>query len=918
MTQSFWEELYETLSGLFGDAGAAVLSVEQDIKLEESVPGRDRSRNRLHEDNTHSNFAHNNNFARLGGVAFARVVYSMPYVHWYRVQVDGLGDMPACGISETGTTPFSVHNTSTFPVHSSVLVWVPEDQHCAYILGVVPDKNEDGGLVFPDNLFAGSGVGFKWEEYYKGLFGLTSSDGDVTDFSNNRALDGLGGEWGRLAEMGGGLHVDNLVSFIRADECTGLWCHYMDRLARLSGHNLDIRTAISELTVRSDTGEGIHTFGSTAYPWEAMGALTPGVEVLREETDKDVIFSKHVAKLEPVTDDQQPFYRLEEFRGYLGQAFMRHVSIPGIETGLLSASDQGKKLTGVFREQIGMDGSWGVESAHSVSIAKRSIIPIARRRLAVEDATGDRAANYNFSGRDVDPDETEPAHKIKSISGSGVQGHVQETLGLSDLTAYLFEWKGLHPFHYHTNDFLVRPMELANPQMTLLQAPPAFGELLKSTCLPAPTAQAQKIDHRYGEANYYETTAGFFLLPQGGVVIRDGFGSELKMVGGSATLSCPGDVWLQPGRNLNVLAGDDVNVRAKNSMDFYTTDKDIRFKSENNMEFLSANSGNGRMLFESKADGTFQTDEDVVGEEIIGSGFIFKSEKAEFITAVAGIYLRTGGGTDDTKIQGGPIVLDADKGKKDIQVIGQTVTMHIEKALRHTFPVEGEKTVSNVFHPKGVLLHSSAIIDGNLYVMEGGITLGKGHIAMLDGQIGSGSAKPEARHVGQYRDNSLTKLRDNIELAKKNLATTIKNGTAIYEDNVKSIYYDEESQVGNGTFQARSCFSPRNDEQMNTTSFKFAENYWQQIAEATDAVPGRWSENIITYRGKDYMPYPGLKAWVGEEGSEDDKSWLTYTTTLHDSANGVDKARGSVYEDFTALGELVKVAPDNIYPITSN
>lgn len=904
---TFVDELFSDVpfEEIFG-SDARKLSEDLSLQMVSDVPGQDRGQVETHSDEQTTQHLHNLNFGKKGGIAFGRIVYCQPYTHWYRVQIDDMdGDMICCRLTDASTTPGSVRDTAPLAPNTSVLLWRPDEGHFGFILNAVPDKVEDGNLVYPDWVSQGANVGFKREAYYHELFDLTADDADGMDFSNSRPLDSLSsGEWGRMSDFGGGIHIDNFMAFIRADESCGAWFFYLDRLARLSGHNLDIRTAVSEQMVRDDSEEGLNALGTTPYAWEAMGAFTSGQAQLRDETDFDVHYTVPYGRLEPKTNDQYPFYRYEEFRGYLGQAYMRHLAVPDLNSGLRRLDNSQIILPGVFREQIGLDGSYGLTSAHSISITKRSLIAIPKRKKLPAAPDGDDldAGNYKFAGLFGEGED----HIVGSPTATDENSHVQETMALSDFLAHLFEWKSIHPFHYHKTDFDTPEQTEASQKLQSLQSPPQFSRLSGGDpWLPPPRQAQQRVDHRYESVDYFETTAGFYLLPEGGAVFRGGGGEEIRMVGGRIQISAPGDVWLQPGRNVVLHAGDDLIAKAKNSMEFTATDHDVRFKAERNLEFLAANSGAGRMLFENKAIGTFHDVSDAVGEDLSGSGFLFKAKNSQFITAVQEVYLRTG-------VEGGiagPITLDAGKGQADINAVCRSYIRHIESLATDTFPVAGNKRVANNYTAFNAQIHSSLQIDGGLVVTENGMLI-KGNIAILGGHIGTELAEEFNGLCGVIKGENAVKAKESLEEVEAGIAEFKEAMSEFYEGSIEDRFYAEENFIGNDKFQEASSFSLRTAEQMNTKEFLFAEAYWQQIAQLTGTVPNTWTEKVITYRGLDMMPYPGIDKWTSA-------SWLTAELKLHDSTSGTDAARGSIYEEFENYEALQKVVPDGKFPIVS-
>lgn len=904
-------------------------STDLNRRSNEIVDGDSRGQVGLHSDPELAQTQHSLNFGKKGSIEFGKIVYTVPYTHWYKVQLDDMdGDMPCCRLMDTTPQPFSVRDTAPYSANTDVICWIPEEGRYGFILGAVPAKVEDAGLVFPDWIVQGSNCGFKKDAYYTELMQLCVDDAGIIDFSNNRPLDALATDWGRITDLGGGIHIDPYMLWLRQSDHCGLWLFYLDMLARLEGYNLDIRTAISEMLVRNDLGEGQHISQFSPYPWEVVGALTPGATLHRETSDFAVQYTAPYGKIEPLFDDQLPFYRYQEYRGYLGQGFMRQLQAPPTSTpsGALNRASNTSAFPGLFREQIGMEGAYSLSAAHSIIIEKRSTIHIPRRvRFAEDDGSGDNENNYRASGLTGDG----AAHVINDIGAPDSDAVEQEASGAVDFAAMAANWRTLHPFHYHQNDFATpdNTGSAGDSPFQSVQEPLSFSSLLSDPYLPDPAAVPVNIDHRYGSVDYFERKAGIYFLPRGGVVIRGGGGEEFRMSGGHVRISAPGGVWLQPGGNVNMYAGDDIIMRARNSVDVTTSEHDVRFKAENNMEFACGNSGIGRMLFDNKAAGAIHPQDDQVGEDIQGSGIIFKAPSSDFITACREIYLRTGGELRRAGASGGDavtpgrIVIDAARGSQPVMMIAQSFEKHLDIRDVTSFPVEGTKRTTHELNAVGCNLDAPLILNGNLtllknddlggsdgIVMSGWISINDGHIASTVAARGNQGGIENDR-VFQLKGKDLTKIIAALGKAENIVEDRRENEEESYDTRIDGVLYDDGA-VGNTEFQTnRLVFSLRTDEQMNTTNFKFPENYWQQLAVATGDVPDTWEEKSITYNGVTMFPHPG-QAWLSS-------TWQTSSPQLFNAATGQEAPRTSgLYEDFD-YSTLVEIAPNGLYPVTS-
>lgn len=851
--------------------------------------------------------AHQQKWGRASVFTTGKIIYAVPYLNWYRVACDsGGGEIIACTLGESAVAPFSVRSCSPLPPTTLVLVHLPPDLPYGIILGAIPEIVADGARVFPSSIVQGSRGGFKHEKYYKDMPSLLAENAGWIDFSQGRPLDSSSiGEWGRFDDLGGGFFMDPFMKFVRVDESCGLWMFYYDRLLRLAANNFDQITSITEEMIRNDNGEGLAVAGSTPYPWEAFGAFKSGVKVHQVHTDQDVQYKLPCGKHEPLHDDQQSFYRYEEYRGYLGQAFMRHVMVPPQDyingETLNRFSDEAERI-GVFREQIGLDGSWAVESAHSISLAKRVLIPVPKRILLPEDPTGDdleQESDYKFAGTHG----SGPDHKIQAVPEAGYElPHLLTVAALSDVMAHAFNWKGLHAFHYHKKDFNT-PQESDLSPLESLQKAPNFSELTSGMWMSRPEPVEVEIDHRYPKTDYFETTAGIFITPDGGLVLRDGYGFELKTVGGNAQMSAPGDLWLQAGRSNVLYAGDDTIIRSHKSVDITSARKDVRLKAERNIDVLSGNSGTGRLLLECKAVGI---DHDVVGkegEDVDEPGIIFRT-KGELLAWAREIYLRTGGGD----VPEGNIVLDASQGGRKIVSSCIEFDVHADYGMAVSIPHGDEKDLVHYFGPNVVTLPTSVGVKGPMFIQQGGLFCG-GNVAIIGGHVASDAGNPS---VGEYRPGSdaHNQILEAMAAWSRTFENMVERMDAGYAEDIEDRWYPER-RGGHDTVIENATYAPRNEQQLNAVQFKLPEVYWAQLARLAGGTVQKWVEPVIEYQGVEMMPHPGKKKW------QEEKTYYTVQLKLHNAETGLDQPRPDLYED-PELDDWTKLTPDGNYPAVSS
>jgi hypothetical protein len=822
-----------------------------------SLPFKDSGVTAFSEDEAMTGSAYLQSF---GGKHFlvGQVVFTHPGAYWYRVRLDvGGGEIGCCVLSQNPFRPLGVRNCQQIPAASRVLVYISKGMPFGIIMGCLP-LIKDGAPSYSDFIVQGSGVGGFRESYYTSIPNKFANNGGVINFSCHRPSDSLGvGEWGQFNDLGGGFFIDPMMLFMRMDECSGLWMFYMDRLTRLCGYNFDFRSVISEETIRNDDGEGLHYSGYTPYPWEAAGAMNHSVEYFDDSLDdKDVITKSLRAKIEPKEKDQQPFYRLEEYRGYLGQAYMRSVQVPTDLSGINRySSDPG---LGVFREQLGLNGSWGVFSAHSIHIAKRTFLPHPKRIKPPEDATGDdlaKKSGYSPAGIYQSGDSFQD-HKLTDARGS--DHAAWGPAALLDALAYTTNWMGYHPFHYHAKDF-ARVEEDIQVQESI-----DFSLLKKNQWLPLPEPEEVEIDHRL-KAKFYALLSCLSFLPDGGVVIRGGAGCEIRLAGGSAQISAPGDIITQTGRSAITYAGDDCVIKAHNSVDLSAANGDMRLKSDVNMDLMSGNSGSGRLLVECRSEGGSNDVVGKFGEDIEQDGVIIKSSGNAALIASNGLYART---------ISGQVTIDAASGQNAIRTISSNIT-HFTQLVTMAFSAGNVQSV-HVFGATAVEFGGGIVGKGPMILTDGGIEC-KGSVAAIDGQAGGVDFSNPGYGLAQAQ---LSNLREEFR-------NRSNKASEEFENSITNTWYGDGG-LGSEEVINNTQFAPRTAKQMNSDDFTLPEVYWQQITTGGDI----WNEPTITYQGQEMMPHPGLVAWQTESG------FLKTPLQLHNVSTGEDKAPGSAYENY--------------------
>jgi hypothetical protein len=811
-----------------------------------------------------------------GGIRHGYVVDYVAYAHCYRVFLDNNHPIiPCTPLLQGSAVPWGARPLLSLPPGCPVQVIVHPQRLHGYIVGVEPRVRATAADSRSDWISQSGRCGVRVDGAHRQVFECTGKGG-VINWSSDRPMDALAGEAGWIAETGLRIALDPFFVQLAVNEICGIFGFYHDELLRIAAYNLHHFTCGGELEVLDDEGEVRWVGGDTPYPWEQLGCLVPGIDPFRDvDPQQAQVATPHYSYIEPADDHQLPFHRLLEFRGYLGQGGKRMIVVPpdGQRYGY---SGPGPK--GVYDEFRGLDGRWAVRSAKGIHIAKRTTIPVPRPRLRPEDRDGDNPENYRAAGLVGSGSEHVITGGPKALARLP---HLQQAASIADLHAWVFNWQGCHPFHYHGRDWDL-PEESASALGN--GHAPSFGYLSSSFYLPRPDAAQLKVDHRYGEVDYYPNEVSLDMTDDGAFLVGDGYGAEIQLVGGHIFLRSPADIWLLAGRNVNVWAGRDFCVRARNSFDVSATDGDGRIKAERNLHMLGGNAAAGGVLLESKSPSAYGYD-DAVGEDVVSGGIQLKAAKGGVTSWSRDIYLRVGGGDVES---GGQIILDADKGKSVIVTTSLALLNYVTESTVDYFGTSGAIRSANIYSDTGNLLGRPLEVVGDA-IFRGSMLI-RGWFEAVGGHIATELAQdPAYRYVSPLKDRPLQQARQALQETEDAEQKAVADGKKTYRSEFTNSLYADDG-AGNDKTIASIHFTFRSAAQYRTVDFTLYEARWQQLMRLAGG--GKtWSERPVTVANRETYPYPGKEIW------KDGEHLYTQDLVLVDPATGVAAARSE------ALGE---------------
>jgi len=833
---------------------------------------------------------------RPGHVFSGVVVHPLPHLNWYKVQTAEAGTIACCSLVHGTLLPHGPKPLAMAGPNEAVLVFKPHGLHFGLIVGVLPTPPAGGLPSVPDWVSQGSGVGVKREPGYRFPLQALYQLGGVVDWSANRPLDQTPLDQGWVTPTGLALTIDDEMVQLRVHEMCGLFATLYDGWLRLAGCQLLTESLVHETEAGDDEGESRYFHGIAAYPHEALGQYAPGRRWTAEYDDHAVHYTGHKAKVDLPDggEDLQPIYRYQEYGGYLGQGHVRLVMRPAADAGPRRHADADRPDVGLFLEAVGLDGSYTLLSAKSLHIGKRCQIVVPKQLRPPADKGGDDAerGGYRFSSLYG----TGPEHRVGDVRADG--GPVRSVLraaSVLDLLAYDAGWKYPHPFYYHRSDYRTwQPSELAALPRDV--APVPFGG--DGFFVADPEPRRLRIDHRYGQVEYFERESFVRFFDDGSVMIGSGCGVDLLLAGGRLRLNAPKGVDVCPGTDFTVLA-DQIVLRARGSVDVSSSDRDVRIKAERNMQLLAGNGGQGGVLVESKGEGTVQDFADRYGEDVVSNGVTLRAARSAVAAYGGDVYLRTGG----AGLADGDVVVDAAKGRRRVQLCGKEVNAYTTGSVNFVFgPAAGSAEVDRVYHfgEKTMVADVKLMLGGRLVGYHGGggpagVVVDGGVYATQAVATAGAVASRDGRAPGRVPSGFADTVRAACAAAQRSHEEARLAAAERYRHTVADAFY-AAGRPGDDGLVAVAQFSfrdpPGSVTQYRSDGFLLPESRWQQYVRfgmGHGGVP--WVERPVVYQGRPTYPWPGKQKWVDEANF-----LLLDEMTMFDPAAGRDRDRPGPYE----------------------
>ncbi|MDO4568773.1 MAG: hypothetical protein Q4D38_00135 [Planctomycetia bacterium] len=831
------------LNDMFSDAFKRLNKIEQDVSYTTDASVSDPMNIRTSQIANTGNSGVN--------VYVGTITDTCPSMHAYRVSVPGAG-IYVCGVCSFagGDTRVSAGYS---PGDQVIIINLAADQ--GIILAKMPDVAEYGSAE--PRTWVGLSDSYKADALQKSY---TTSSGDKVyspSYTSGSPVNNTDvGEFIAGGIQGTQIFVDPYMAYMRSTDMTGVWAFVEDAMLRVGGHNYQHITAGSYSEQFNDNGEWISYTGYAANSWEPYGYYTKPSKVIKTE-DTWYNSEEPSAFWEPENKELLPWYRYAEYKGY-----------PGMQSYVFAAPESKNERTGKEMDMLGLsqvtqlaDGFVGVSSAKGISLTKRSVFPAIQKLKSPDDPEGDTADNYDFEHSGF-------KHKGEpDYTATDTAKVMQSTMGVLDYSTYTSNYKSLYPFLYHSKDYAV--VENSEIPVAPVNWSKCVQQLQSKQYADPPETYTRDIDGE--EHKFYIAEAGFHLLPDGGVMIHDGYGAAITMSGGNITLTAPGDISIRPGRTADIWAGKDIILKSKKAVDVSSTESSVRIKAERNLEMLGGNCGSGAgVVIESKSHGDY--DFAPGGDKVTTNGIVLKSENGVVAALGGTVYV-------NASKRGSGILLDSGNGTRPIYTASNIKQDYVKS--RHDL-VFGDVSNGRVYatqtstryestFPGNISCNGTTTTKGSLYV--DGYIMGGKHIATKQAE-----SNP---YVSPLKDKAATAfdtvVRDSVERITKDRPNEVKD---THSSNIKPSFYAAK-KIGNADTIEQTEFSFRRDDELDLTDYRVYASFWQTVSPDAGTV---WKEKQVkTYSGEGTYPYPGKKY------TEDEDCFVIQPLKLYKNGIAVDR-----------------------------
>ena len=813
-------------------------------------------------------------------ICLGTVTHFSPYDGTYRVQLDGKTTFVVCIDSFGRGLPISVGRAAAYPPNSRVVVYYRGVHDPNIIIGSLPDIAAGSRFFSDQNIYTNinhlqSRIGSRKDLYQNTV---------VMSFNERYFGDGRPPDITSLGDltysnfMGGLIHMSMWQLILKMSNGCGLWMNFLDELMRQVSKNYQLWTPSGHLNKYTSCGETMNYGGQALYDWEGLGMLEKpesrdGEEWFDIKKERGTDMTSLEGTAEPLSQQLSPYFRFEQFGGWFGHGGVQSVrALPKKDNrpdnGLYEMGEEAMELTmgQLFRQSVNVNGTYTLQAAGGFALERMIDFPCYQNKFEPYEDEGDSGDNdYQYLG-----DSGDKVYTLEAEAGDNtVSKSVVRSTGVDDY--YTKEkYKTLYAFIKHLKDYVrVDDQEEHEPEglndyLSDLKNNQFFSDLEETT------ENAEIYEDTEKEVSYIKRKSGIYATQDGGFLIRDAYGNEIKTGVNGIEFNSISDITNLAHRRVISMSGDDTIITANKSMDLATVQNDLRLQAYKNLELIGGVSTKGRTVIENRGSETFNAfvEDGTVGEDVEVDGIYLISKDSTVITYTKTIYTKCEEDAYydyDQCWNYANTTYEIKSGECSEMLVGEKDSQHSDAGVIVERNPAAVITIAHTHVKDNCTVHQTLAVDQGINYK--GQIQGSGGVCVSGGGCFGQGVSPMPCTAGEMCGQAAEK---DIE-AKKMTVEQVRNENAdkLYED-AQERYEPEE--VGDSVTIENAFFNCRDIEQYGTKEYVFMmPAYINEIDDdkVDEFELDQYYEDIQKTGGnnssdKQQGPFPGRERWEEE------------------------------------------------------
>ena len=520
---------------------------------------------------------------------------------------------------------------------------------------------------------------------------------------HKRPLDSMPGDFALSTSMGGVILLSEFMARIGSGPGSFLsFCQDTGLLETMAGNQYhDTGSFLRELYNR------LAPLGIERDAWsiqEALGGFPAAFRANTDDTDPTLLV--------PLVNNQNGFFRREVFRGgsVEGAWEVQRTPAPGVVPNQYTARTD----IGMISEMRRMDGIYRLRAAREIKFEKTPLIitPVQTAPLRGTDPV--QVENpAEPTGTALSEDEIS---RLRPLIHDELATQQEQELFFQGMQQEEGIW------YFPTKDDIDQALfldEAGDEELPVLQE-----NQQEYTTDDLTTADIEAVPGQV--VRIFKNSSVFLMADDGGVIIGDGYGGEIRMNRGKVTIASAGDMEFLPGRDLVEMVPGNRLSRVGDRVEIASTRGSVALKAQQNMQLVSGGDEGGITTIENRSPATALSEIQQQALEqghALGSGVLLKSQFSGI--GLLGSHIYGGGYTRGKKSTTGVNAKDnrcdimLDSGAGNMLLTGASGAM----SFRNTLSMTMLEKVTGIYIQNNAILEVSS---GTHFMVSPSVVFDKG------------------------------------------------------------------------------------------------------------------------------------------------------------------------------------------------